>query len=72
MPDTRQGALQEHRVLTDDELLDGLWWGDPEWPPFADGLWRHYVQRMHEWNAFKKSVATVLRSLEPIPTGDEA
>ena len=51
--------------LSDDELLSGLWWGDPEWPTFANGLWREYVERKHEWMEYRAAVATVLRNLKP-------
>ncbi len=51
--------------LTDDQLLDGLWWGDPEWPAWCDGIWREYVERMHEFNHYRSAVATLLRSATP-------
>lgn len=51
--------------MTDDELLDGPWWGDPEWPAWCDGIWRGYVERMHEWNTYRRAVATLLRSATP-------
>lgn len=48
-----------------DEILSGLWWGDPEWPAWCDGIWREYVERMHEFNHYRSAVATLLRSATP-------
>lgn len=39
--------------LTDDELLRGLWWGDPEFGPAVNALHREYVERRHAWMDYK-------------------
>lgn len=54
--------------LTDDELLGGLWWGDDEFGPAVNALWRDYVEKMHEWNQFRSEVATALRHLHRVTT----
>lgn len=48
-------------TLDDDALLNGLWWGDPEYHPLADVIWREYVEAKHAWEERKKSYATLLR-----------
>ncbi len=48
--------------MSDDDILSGLWWGDPEWPAYCDPLWREYVKRMREWESYRSAVATVLRN----------
>lgn len=63
-------AACEVKPLTDDELLGGLWWGDPEWPAYCNPLWREYVERKHEWEAYRKAVASVLRQAEPLAPED--
>jgi hypothetical protein len=55
---TPQAAAQ----MSDDDVLSGLWWSDPEWPAYCGPLWREYVERKHEWNDYRKSVANVLRN----------
>lgn len=47
--------------FSDDELLSGLWWSDPEYPAWAGPLWTEYVDRMHSWNKYRAGVATMLR-----------
>lgn len=41
-------------------VLNGLWWGDPEFGPAVDTLWREYVDRRHAWVEYENSVATAL------------
>lgn len=64
LPDN-QATSPDGDELTDDEILSGLWWGDPEWPAWCDGIWREYVERMHEFNHYRSAVATLLRSATP-------
>ena len=47
--------------LTDDQILSGLWWNDPEYPEWCGLLWREYVEKKHAWNDYRRGVATVLR-----------
>lgn len=47
--------------LTDDQLLEGLWWGDPEFEPLALEVWQEYVDARNAWEERKKAYATVLR-----------
>ena len=51
--------------LSDDEVLSGLWWSEPEYPDWCGTLWREYVERKHAWNDYRAAVATVLRSANP-------
>lgn len=65
----RPGYVCEHhcssflaeRVLTDEDLLSGLWWGDSEYPPAAEEAWKSYVDEMHEWERRKSMYASALR-----------
>lgn len=52
--------------LTDDELLRGLWWGDEEFGPAVNALWREYVERRRGWMDYKCEVATALRHLHRV------
>jgi hypothetical protein len=47
--------------LADDQLLEGLWWGDPEFEPLALEVWKEYVEARNAWEERKKAYATVLR-----------
>lgn len=47
--------------LSDEDLLGGLWWGDPEFHPIADEVWREYVDARHAWAEREAAYATVLR-----------
>jgi len=56
--------------LTDEELLSGLWWSDPEYGPAVGALWRDYVERRREWDRYKAEVATSLRHLQRVTYDD--
>lgn len=47
--------------LTDDELLSGLWWGDPEFHPLANDIWRGYINDRAKWDRQKAEYAIMLR-----------
>ena len=49
------------KKLTDEELLGGLWWGDPEFEPLADEVWREYIEARNAWLERERAYATVLR-----------
>lgn len=48
-------------MLTDEELLRGLWWSDPEFDPAACAVWMAWVEEKHAFEAKKQGFATVLR-----------
>jgi hypothetical protein len=46
--------------------LEGLWWGDEEFGPAVDALWREYIDRRHEWLRYETEVATALGHLRRV------
>lgn len=59
--DRGQEHSQPSKELTDDELLSGLWWSDSAFHASTGVLWERYVQRKHEWEAYRRGIANVLR-----------